>query len=65
MPKPNFIDNRLGPAVDRDLLGKLVRNELPEPAARAAYRLITMFKKWSVAHDEVLAEEARRRGSSQ
>lgn len=61
LPEPAYLDERLAPKVDRELLVKLVRNELPASVARVAYRLIVMFASWSDVHDEVLAEKARRR----
>jgi hypothetical protein len=57
-PKP--LDERLAPPVDRELLLKLVRKELPEAAARSVYRLIVMFESWRQVHGEILAEEAGR-----
>jgi len=59
LPRTPFLDDRLAPDVDREFLRKLVRDELPEPAASAACRLIIAFRSWSEAHKQILAEERR------
>jgi hypothetical protein len=58
--KSVFIDDRLAPAIDREFLRKFVRDELREPAASAACRLIIAFRNWSEAYKEIVAEESSR-----
>jgi hypothetical protein len=60
MPDPVFRDESFAPTVDRELLTRLVRSELSEPEARAAYRLIHSFKSWTTAHTEILIAEYHR-----
>lgn len=55
-PRPPFKDESLAPIVDRELLWKLVRDELPEDQERGAYRLIYSFRSWDEVHTEILTE---------
>lgn len=64
LPEPRRIDDRLAPEVDRDLLLRLVRKEIPGNAARAAYRLVHAFDSWKKAYAEIVIEEFRRNQSS-
>ncbi len=56
-----WLDDRQAPPVDPRLLLRLVRQELAEDQVRAVYRLIFSFRSWSLAHDELLIAEFRRR----
>lgn len=64
LPEPRFEDERTAPAVDRDLLGRLVRKELSEDASRDVYRLIVSYASWRDAHAQVVANEYRRQHGS-
>lgn len=64
LPPPSKLDDRLGPAVDKEFLRRFVRDELPEEAAEVACRLILLFPGWSQAHEEVAEEEFRGRGGA-
>jgi hypothetical protein len=57
--EPVYLDERLAPPVDRELLRRLVRRELSELAARAVTRMIVTFVSWRDAHAEVLLAELR------
>ena len=48
------------PPVDRDLLFRLVRNELPREEVRRVYEIVDSFKSWTLAHDEIVAEQYER-----
>lgn len=58
-PRPPFKDESLAPAVDRELLWRLVRDELPEDQERGCYRLIYSFRSWDQAHTEILTQHYR------
>jgi hypothetical protein len=60
LPEPRRSDDQIAPAVDRDLLVRLVRKQLPDDAARALYRLIHAFQSWNDAYAEVVVENFRR-----
>jgi hypothetical protein len=60
LPEPRRIDDRFAPEVDRELLLRLVRKELPKGMVRAAYRLIHAFDSWKTAYAEIIIEEFRR-----
>jgi len=60
LPEPQDWPEDLAPAVDRDLLLRLVRRELSDEATRGCFRLIQAFASWRDAHAEVLAAEFRR-----
>lgn len=49
-------DESLAPVVDRDLLLRLVRQELPEEVVADVYRLIHSFNCWRDAHAQILVE---------
>lgn len=55
-----FRDDRLAPEIDRNLLQRLVRNELTVEASRAVFRLIHSFESWRNAHADIVVEEFRR-----
>jgi hypothetical protein len=59
--EPEYLDERLAPPVDRELLRRLVRHELSETAARAVSRMIVTFASWRDAHAEILLEEVKLR----
>jgi hypothetical protein len=61
LPEPRRSDNNDSPAVDRELLRRLVRKELSSGATRAVYRLIDAFDCWKVAFAEIVIEEFRQR----
>ena len=46
LPEPRRCDDRHAPQVDRELLRKLVRKELPRDAVAALYMLIDAFDSW-------------------
>lgn len=54
-------DDEWAPPVDRDLILKLVRRELPENEARGVYKLIQLFQVWNDAHQVVLISEFHRK----
>ncbi len=58
-PRPEFKDESEAPPVDRALLTRLVKNELSEAEASAAYRLVYSFESWDAAHTEILTEHFR------
>ena len=60
LKKPPFRDEELAPEVDRELLTRLVRRELPESTMRTVHRLILSFASWNDAHAEIIATEFRR-----
>ncbi|MEX2119897.1 MAG: hypothetical protein WD847_09915 [Pirellulales bacterium] len=60
LPPPVYEDERLAPEVDFKVLHKLVRRELPDQMAAAAFKLVYTFRSWSFAHARVLMEEAKR-----
>jgi len=57
--EPQLSDDGSPPAVDRELLLKLVRKELPKEKVRAAYLLIHAFDSWKKAFAEIVIEEFR------
>lgn len=59
IPEPEYLDERLAPPVDRDLLRSFVRHELSELGSRAVARMIVTFVSWRDAHGDVLLEELR------
>lgn len=60
LPELEFLDDSLAPEVDERLLRRLIRQELPEPASRAVYRLICSFKSWHSAHAQVMLDEFKK-----
>lgn len=60
LPQPRRSPDRFAPEVDRILLERLVRKELPEGTARAAYRLIHAFDNWKKAYADAVIEDFRR-----
>ena len=60
LPEPRRSDDHFAPEVDRELLLRLVRKELPKGMVRAAYRLIHAFDSWKLAYAEIVVEEFRR-----
>gem|GEM_PF-4230721 len=56
LPEPRRSDDRDAPEVDRDLLRRLVRKELPKELVRAVYRLIHAFDTWKKAFAEIVIE---------
>lgn len=58
--EPEFLDESSAPEVDEALLRSLIRQELPEKVARAAYRLIYSYKSWHQAHALVLLDEFKK-----
>lgn len=60
LPEPRRSDDRFAPEVDRSLLLRLLRKELPEGMVHAAYRLIHAFDSWKQAYAEMVIEEFRR-----
>ena len=65
IPAPQAIGCGPAPEVDRELLRRLVRQELPEQAARMTHRLIDAYPEWNEAHAQLLIEEFRRRESGE
>jgi hypothetical protein len=61
LPEPDFLDESRAPVVDRDLIRKLMANELSEKRAKEVTRLIVLFRSWSDAHKEIIEEGLRRR----
>lgn len=61
LPEPEFLDESRAPPVNRELIEKLMRNELPRKAADEVYGCIVLFQSWSDAHKQVVDEELRRR----
>ena len=59
IPEPEFRDESLGPAVDEELLLRLVRRELSPEQQRAVYLLIDSFRSWSEAHAKLLVTAFR------
>lgn len=59
LPEPQFQDESLAPELDRELLIRLARRELPEKYARLAYRLIHSFASWRNCYADLVAEEFR------
>ena len=57
---PAYRNESLAPEVDRDLLQKLVRRELPDKTARVVYWLVYSFRSWTDAHAEIVVSEFRR-----
>jgi hypothetical protein len=57
--KRTFLDERLVPAVDCELLLALVRDELPDSIARDVFRFVHLFKSWNDAYCNVLVQEHR------
>jgi hypothetical protein len=60
IPEPPFLADELAPQVDREFVRRFVQGKLPEQAAATASRLILLFGSWSLAHREILSEEADR-----
>ncbi len=60
LPEPRQSDDRFAPEVDRSLLERLLRKQLPEGMVHAAYRLIHAFDSWKRAYAEMVIEEFRR-----
>lgn len=60
LTEPEFLDESLAPEIDEELLRLLVRQALPESAARAVYRRVYSFRSWHRAHAKVLLEELKR-----
>ncbi|MEX2118237.1 MAG: hypothetical protein WD847_01400 [Pirellulales bacterium] len=58
--RPAFMDEKLAPKIDFELLTKLVRRELPGPIADSVYQLIYAFQSWNFAHYEILMAEHKR-----
>jgi hypothetical protein len=56
LPEPEFLDESRAPPVDRDLIRKMMRRELPKKAADEVYRYIMLFRNWSEAHKEIVDE---------
>jgi hypothetical protein len=54
--EPRRSDDRVAPEVDRNLLRRLVRKELPNELVRAVYRLIHAFDTWKKAFAEIVIE---------
>lgn len=61
LPEPRRSGARNAPEVDRALLLKLVRKELPRDAVAALYTLIDTFESWNKAFVELIAEEFRKK----
>ena len=61
LPEPRRGDDRNAPEVDRQLVLKLVRRELPRDAAGAVYMLIDAFDSWRKAFVELVAEDFRQK----
>lgn len=60
LPEPRRSDDRFAPEVDRPLLLRLLRKELPEGMVHAVYRLIHAFDSWKRAYAELVIEEFRK-----
>ena len=60
LPHPRTSDPRDAPEVDREILRKLVRKELPKDSVGAAYMLIHAFDSWKEAFAQIVIEEFRR-----
>ena len=61
LPEPRYRDESLAPEVDRELLRKLVRDELPVKTMRNVFRLVHCFESWNRAYTAALVEEQRRK----
>lgn len=55
-----YQDEAKAPPVDRELLVRLVRNELPEEEVQRVYQIVDSFKSWTLAHDEIVAQQFER-----
>jgi len=61
LPEPVPHKDGTAPPVDGELLRRLVRQELPEQAARMAFRLIDAYREWNMAHAQLLVDEFKSR----
>jgi hypothetical protein len=59
LPEPRRYPDRYAPKVDRELLLRLVRKELPRNSARAVYRLIDAFDCWRQTFAELVVKDFR------
>lgn len=57
---PAFQDESLDPAVDAELIRRLVTGTLSPDEARAAYLLVYSFHSWNAAYVQALIADARR-----
>ena len=64
LPDPEFRDEQFAPEVDRHILLRLARRELPEDLIPAAHQLIHAFASWNDAYLEILVAEYHRRRKS-
>ena len=55
--RPHRRSSADSPAVDREILLKLVRKELSKDLVKSAYRLIQTFENWKQAFEEIIVEE--------
>jgi hypothetical protein len=61
LPEPEPLGEGQAPPVDWEILRRLVRQELPEQAARMTFRLIDSYSEWNAAHAKLLVDEFKSR----
>lgn len=54
---PKFRDESLAPPVDEELLGTLLRRELPEYKARGVLILVVSFQSWYDAYTRIMLDQ--------
>lgn len=64
LPEPPPAIAGHAPPVEWTLLRRLARDELPDHAARMAYRLVFAYAEWKEAFAQILAEEPPNGGSA-
>ena len=65
LPEPKPLADGRAPPVEWTLVRRLVRQELPERAARVTYGLIHTYPEWKSAHAQILVEEFKARRSGE